>query len=206
MFDFRNIPPVVKNILFVNGLLFLATELLKSQGIDLNAYLGLHYWESKAFYPHQIITYMFMHGGFSHILFNLFAVWMFGRILEGVWGQKRFLIFYMVTGIGAGVIQLLVTHFRLMPLYQSLPPEAIDFAVTNGMDLLNGGKGPVDLINNPDFVNAVFMINSTTVGASGAVFGDSIGFWYVISKYRTHVIISSNPHKSQMVCNRVWCY
>src|SRR5210317_2072428 len=104
---FRILPPVVKNLLIINGLFFLATMALSSR-IDLSNYLGLHYPVSPWFKPHQFVTYMFMHGGFGHIFFNMFALWMFGNALENVWGPKRFLIYYMVTGIGAGLLHLLV--------------------------------------------------------------------------------------------------
>ena len=96
MLDFKNIPPVVKNLLIINGLFYLATIILKGQGIDLGNLLGLHYWLSESFMPHQLVTYMFMHSSsdFTHVLFNMFAVYMFGKVLEGVWGSKRFLIYY----------------------------------------------------------------------------------------------------------------
>ena len=106
---FQNIPPVTKNLLIVNFLFYLATMVFHSQGIiDLTELLGLHYPMSPGFYPHQLVTYMFMHSEatFTHILFNMFAVLMFGRVLESTWGSKRFLIFYMVTGIGAGLVTM----------------------------------------------------------------------------------------------------
>ena len=98
MFDFKNIPPVVKNLLIINGLFYLATIMLKGQGVDLADYLGLHYWKSEGFQSYQLVSYIFMHSSrdFTHVLFNMFAVYMFGRVLEGVWGSKRFLIYYMV--------------------------------------------------------------------------------------------------------------
>lgn len=110
----HGITPVVKNLLIINALMLILTWVLASPqfGIDLTLYLGLHFWKSPYFYPHQLITYMFMHGGFTHILFNMFAVYMFGRVLENVWGSKRFLFYYMITGIGAGVVQLIVNWWQ----------------------------------------------------------------------------------------------
>jgi len=197
MLDLKNIPPVVKNLLIVNGLFYLATTLLAGQGIDLSDYFGLHYWKSEGFRPHQLITYMFMHGGFTHILFNMFAVWMFGKILEGVWGQKRFLIFYMVTGIGAGLIQLLVAHLRLMPLYDVLTPEAIEFAISNGYDLMRGGQGPADMVTNPNFVDALLLINTPTVGASGAVFGILLAFGMLFPNTELMLLFPPIPIKAK---------
>ena len=102
-----NVPVVTKNLIIVNALLWLATVVLRRTGIDLNDVLGLHYIGSSQFFPTQLLTYMFMHdsGSFSHILFNMFAVFIFGRVIEQVWGPKRFLLFYLITGVGAGLVQ-----------------------------------------------------------------------------------------------------
>ena len=85
----NTIPTVTKNLLIINVLIFLGTVVAQSYGIDLNQYLGLHFFLAGDFNAAQLITYMFMHGGFTHLFFNMFAVWMFGRILEQVWGPKR---------------------------------------------------------------------------------------------------------------------
>jgi len=99
---FGFLPPVVKNLLIINGLFFLATIVLgNTMNIDLTDLLGLHYFEAEKFAPYQFITYMFMHGNFSHIFFNMFALSMFGSVLEQAWGTKKFLFYYIVTGIGA---------------------------------------------------------------------------------------------------------
>lgn len=199
MINFRNIPPVVKNLLIINGLFFLATLVLGNQGLNLTEYLGLHYWKSDGFYPHQLITYMFMHSSvdFTHVLFNMFAVWMFGRVLEQVWGSKRFLIYYMITGLGAGIIQLLVAHFRLMSLYEVLSPEAMDYAIQHGYDLMHGGKGLSVYVENPDFVQAVILMNSTTVGASGAVFGILLAFGMLFPNTELMLLFPPIPIKAK---------
>ena len=106
------IPTVTKNLLIINVLMFLGTIVAQSYGIDLNNYLGLHFFLAGDFNAAQLITYMFMHGGFTHLFFNMFAVWMFGRILEQVWGPKRFLFYYLACGIGAGLIQELVQYIH----------------------------------------------------------------------------------------------
>ena len=98
-------PTVTKNLIIINVLFYLGTIVAQSYGIDLANYLGLHFFMAEDFNPAQLITYMFMHGGFTHLFFNMFAVWMFGRILEQVWGPKRFLFYYILCGIGAGIIQ-----------------------------------------------------------------------------------------------------
>jgi len=168
---FRILPPVVKNLLIINTLFFLGTMAFSSR-IDLNEYLGLHYFTSPMFRPHQLVTYMFMHGSFTHILFNMFALWMFGNTLENVWGPKRFLIYYMVTGIGAGLIQILVLYFRISSIESTLDPQMISYVQEKGYDLLMEGKNFAD----PAVGKLNLLINTTTIGASGAVFGILLAF------------------------------
>ncbi len=117
---FGFLPPVVKNLIIINVLFFLATLLGSTINIDLSDYLGLHYFASQKFAPYQFITYMFMHGGFSHIFFNMFALWMFGTVLEQVWGPKKFLLYYIITGIGAALVHYLVFYFEITPVLNSI--------------------------------------------------------------------------------------
>ena len=113
---FSVFPPVIKNLLIINVLCFFATIVLKETfQIDLYKLLGLHYFKSNIFSPHQFITYMFMHGSFGHLFFNMFALWMFGSAIENFWGSKRFLIFYLITGIGAALTHYLIIHIQLSP-------------------------------------------------------------------------------------------
>ena len=110
-FKFRtdNFPPIVKNLIIINVLVFMAQSLLDSRYL-LTAQLAMWPVTSPLFQPYQIVTHMFSHGGFSHILFNMFSLWMFGKILENVWGGKRFLLFYLISGIGAAVAHLAVQY------------------------------------------------------------------------------------------------
>jgi len=169
---FGRIPTVVKNLLIINLLFFVATFSLRNNNIvDLYDYLAFYFPGSESFKPFQFLTYMFMHADFSHIFFNMFAVWMFGRVLEEVWGPKRFLIFYLVTGIGAIAIQMVVTYIRIYQLELHLPPDIIEKAVTEGTDLLKTNQnwiGPLGKLN--------LLYNTPTVGASGAVFGILLAF------------------------------
>lgn len=118
---FRLLMPVVKNLIIINALFFLATMSLGgSRGIDLYAMFGLHYPGAGLFEPYQFITYMFMHGDFMHILFNMFALWMFGNVLEQVWGPRRFLTYYFVTGIGAALVHYGVMYFDIAPVVNGI--------------------------------------------------------------------------------------
>ncbi len=151
-----NLPPVTKNLIIINALLFFATFALQRVGIDLTNLLGLHFFLAPQFKLHQLFTYMFMHGGFEHILFNMFAVWMFGRVLEQVWGSKRFLIFYIVCGVGAGLCQEVAQ-------YASYLMDGL-----NRYEMVNTSTG---LISMSDYLNLW-----TTVGASGAIYGILLAF------------------------------
>ena len=165
------LPPVVKNLLIINGIMYLATVVFETRGINLSQILGLHYFTAKNFEIWQPITYMFMHGSFWHLFFNMFALWMFGAALENAWGEKRFLLYYMVCGIGAGLIQLLVTGLRIHFLSQNIPPDIIQMVHENGTQLLLEHKnylGDIGALN--------FAMNAPTVGASGSVFGLLLAF------------------------------
>ncbi len=171
--SFKILPPVVKNLLIINGLFFLATYTLGSSfRIDLNSILGLHYPLSESFSPYQMVSYMFMHGGFGHLFFNMFALWMFGNALENVWGPKRFLSYYMVTGIGAAVVQIIVTYIRIRAIESQLDPMVVQRVYEEGAEILGRNMNYSDPLLGK--LNA--MINSTTVGASGAVFGILLAF------------------------------
>ena len=113
---FSLLPTLVKNLLIINGLMFVAQIVAeKSFSISLEDSLGLHYPGSMAFKPWQFITYMFLHGSFGHLFFNMFALWMFGYALENIWGPKRFIFYYLVTGIGAAMVHYLVIFLEINP-------------------------------------------------------------------------------------------
>src|SRR5574344_1290210 len=104
------IPTITKNLLIINVLAFLAMYVMKNNSFggvsfDLNEICGLHFFKAADFQVYQLFTYMFMHGGFEHIIFNMFALWMFGCVVERIWGPKRFLFYYIFCGVGAGLFQ-----------------------------------------------------------------------------------------------------
>ena len=138
---FNILPPVVKNLLIINCLLFLATMSLYSINIaNLTNILGLHYWRSHNFETWQIISHMFMHGGFFHLAFNMFAVWMFGSQLENLWGSKRFLNYYLLTGLGAAFLHFLIIHFQIQNLESFMTLEQIERVLHEGGNILKNGK------------------------------------------------------------------
>lgn len=170
---FNILPPVVKNLLIINGLFFIGTQVLAGKfGIDLYSTFGLHYWTSIGFEPYQIVTHMFMHGDFGHIFSNMFALWMFGSVLENFWGGKRFLVFYFVTGLGAALIHNMTKAVDIYQISQGMDPSLIAEVKSQGYEVFQMGKNYVD----PGMAALNAALNGPTVGASGAVFGLLLAF------------------------------
>jgi len=185
-----SIPPVVKNLIAINIILWLASVvapgLLHRFGVntELSDILGMHYWASSKFNAAQLITYMFMHAGFEHILFNMFALYMFGGILERLWGPKRFLFYYLVTGIGAAIVQQL---FWTVEFHSAL--TAINHAIST--DLVNAQS----LIEQKrQFLDSPYFI---TIGASGAVFGLLLAFGWIFPNQELYVMFIPIPIKAK---------
>ncbi len=166
------LPPVVKNLLIINVIFFLATLGFERSGTDLTDIFGLHYFASENFQVYQLVSYMFMHGSFWHLFFNMFALWMFGNLLENTMGSQKFLSYYMVTGIGAGLIQMLVYYFRINAVEAQLTSEQIAEVYQNGLSALELGKNYIDA--RMGTLN--LLLNISTVGASGSVFGILLAF------------------------------
>lgn len=172
----NNLPTVTKNILIINVLCFLAMFVGRRYGIDLNDVLGLHFVLADNFSPYQFVTYMFMHANFEHIFFNMFAVWMFGRTLESVWGPRRFLAFYLICGVGAGLTQELV--------------QMVDYAVNlSHYDAVNTLTGVIPMKQYLNFFN--------TVGASGAVYAILMGFGVLYPNAELFIIPFPFPIKAK---------
>lgn len=189
----NNIPTVTKNLLIINVLMFMGVAVAERYGIDLAHYLGLHFFLSDRFNAAQFITYLFMHGGFTHLFFNMFAVWMFGRILEQVWGPKRFLFYYLVCGIGAGVVQEAVTAIHYYTSLQGLPTVAVQTVLAEGSDVLARGMNYVD----PQMANLNAVLNGATVGASGAVYAILLGFGMLFPNQPMYIFPLPFPIKSK---------
>ena len=191
---FSMLPPVVKNLLIINGLLFLATVSFEmSLGIDLTNMLGLHYFESELFEPYQLVSYMFMHGGISHLFFNMFAVWMFGSQIENAWGPKRFLVYYLITGIGASLLHYGIVYFEIMNLESMMTPSAIEYVMKGGADLIVSGRNYVD--PNMGKLNALY--NTGLVGASGSLFGVLLAFGMLFPNTSLYMMFIPVPIKAK---------
>lgn len=173
----NNIPSITKNLLIINVLAFFATWVFEKQGLDLTATFGLHFFMAKDFSFYQLVTYLFMHGSFMHLFFNMFAVWMFGTVMERVWGPKQFLIYYLVCGIGAGIIQEGVQYIN----YANENLAAYDFVMTSS------GR-----ITTEAYLNLW-----TTVGASGAVYAILLAFGMTFPNERMFIIPFPFPIKAK---------
>lgn len=181
---FSVLPTVVKNLIIINVLFFLATLASQSVfGFDLDGLLGLHFFKSSEFKAFQLITYMFMHGNFGHLFFNMFALWMFGNTLENIWGPKRFLLFYFVCGIGAALLQEVVTYVRFMNLISGIPADVVSTVLNEGAGVLARGMNYAD----STLASLNTIINSNTVGASGAIYGILLAFGMMFPDSRIYL-------------------
>lgn len=215
---FGNLPPVIKNLLIINILLFVADNIMAASGIDLARALALHNVQSPYFKPFQFITHMFMHGSLMHIFFNMFALVMFGRVLESVWGAKRFLVYYFVTGLGAAALHSFVNYLTLSQMQEQITsfvntpsPELLMSFVRD--HLSNPTAAVNDFISsysmNPDssqyiaeatnLVERIYQLhlNIPTVGASGAVFGVLLAFGMLFPNTQLMLIFPPIPIKAK---------
>lgn len=191
---FGGIPLVVKNLLIINALALLAGFVFQSSlGLDLNRILGLYYFQSDFFKPYQIVTHMFMHGGLFHLFFNMFALFMFGRVLESVWGSKRFFIYYFFTGLGAAALHTLVNFIEVQSLLAKLTPEQIEIVKNQGPELWASGRNYLD--ESMAAYNRA--LNIPTVGASGAVFGVLLAFGMLFPNTQLMLIFPPIPMKAK---------
>jgi len=161
---FNLMPTVTKNIIIINAIMFLATYIFNGRGLDLVDLLGLHYFQSEKFHVWQFITYMFMHGSMMHIFFNMFAVWMFGAAIENMWGPKRFLNYYILTGLGAAAAHYAIVYYQLQPAIEQLNSMLANPSMNEGQ-LYEIAEQKNALLNAP-----------VVIGASGAVFGILVAF------------------------------
>lgn len=188
------IPTVTKNLLAINVLMFLAAFVAEEKfGIDLNDYLGLHLVLSDEFMPHQLVTYMFMHGGLSHIFFNMYALFMFGRTLEYAWGPKRFLFYYLLAGVGAALVQESVGLARFYSIAGSLGQAEVETVFREGLAILQQGKNYI----NPSLAELNIVLSSTTVGASGAIYAILLGFGMLFPNERLFIFPLPVPIKAR---------
>lgn len=175
---FRNIPIITKNLLIINVLAFLASVVLELRGMSMNDWGGLHFFLASDFHLFQFITYQFLHGSFMHLFFNMFALWMFGGVVENVWGPRKFLFYYIACGVGAGLCQELVQY--------------ISYA--------NDGLAAYQYVNIPGYGSMAvgeYLNQWCTIGASGAVYAILLAFGMTFPEDRIFIFPLPIPIKAK---------
>lgn len=173
----RSIPEIIKHLLIINVLVFIGSQVVGTLIFDL---LALHYPKNDLFGVWQLVTHMFMHGSFSHILFNMFGLWMFGSPLAQMWGKNKFLFFYLSCGLGAAALQLLVYHLQIQDWLESMVAQGItlDQAYTY-------------------FEQGQTLFNVTMVGASGALYGVLVAFAFMFPNAELMLLFLPIPIKAK---------
>lgn len=213
--------PAVKVIIIINVLVFLIIHLMGSRSnLDLVNMLGMHLPQSKLFAPYQYITHMFTQEGLTHMFFNMFAVYMFGRVLESVWGTKRFVIYYFVTGLGAAALHSLVSWYGYHNMqeqfyaFQNTPepglfaefvrahvtnPNAID-QLMKVVDAWSITPNAPQFASQAEYYMQEIMqayVNVPTIGASGAVFGILLAFGMLFPNTELFLMFIPIPIKAK---------
>lgn len=187
---FSNIPPITKNLIIINFIVWLATLVLSSRTVfDIEKYGALHYYEASDFNPVQLITYMFMHADFTHFFFNMFALFMFGTTIERTLGQKRFLFYYISCGLGAAIIQEITWYFTWESIF------TMPLANQNGISLEEMSQAIAQA--QAMGLELPFLNQLLTVGASGAVYGILLAFGMIFPNQPIYMMFIPIPIKAK---------
>ena len=181
----RSIPETIKQLIIINVIFYFGSQFIGNLGYDI---LALHYYENEKFLISQFITHMFMHGSPSHILFNMFGLWMFGTPLEQMWGRQKFLFFYISCGLGAALLQMLVYYSQIQNLYQVI--ELNNLSLSDPQLILN-------FMSERDYSNAITAFNSVMVGASGAIYGVLVAFAFSFPNSKLMLLFLPFPIKAK---------
>jgi membrane associated rhomboid family serine protease len=181
----RSIPETIKQLIIINVIFYFGSQFIGNLGYDI---LALHYYENEKFLISQFITHMFMHGSPSHILFNMFGLWMFGSPLEQMWGRQKFLFFYISCGLGAALLQMLVYYSQIQNLYQVI--ELNNLSLSDPQLILN-------FMSERDYRNAITAFNSVMVGASGAIYGVLVAFAFSFPNSKLMLLFLPFPIKAK---------
>lgn len=188
-------PPVVKNLLILNVIMFIVTVIGEQQGIRMTYLLGGYVFGSPFFEPYQMVTHFFMHGGMFHIFFNMFALVIFGSVLEQVWGPKRFFIFYIATALGAFIFHQVVGYMEFKQIESALIADGYDmFEVNKRISELHV-QGMI--FTEPLLRDYQIAIGVPVVGASGAVYGLLAAFAYLFPNTQLMLLFPPIPVKAK---------
>jgi len=181
----RSVPETIKQLIIINVIFYFGSQFLGNLSYDL---LALHYYENDKFLITQFLTHMFMHGSPSHILFNMFGLWMFGSPLEQMWGRQKFLFFYISSGLGAAFLQMAIYYLQVKNLYDVL--ELNNLSLSDPQQLLN-------YMSQIDYNNAISSFNSVMVGASGAIYGTLVAFAFSFPNSKLMLLFLPFPIKAK---------
>lgn len=190
---FSRIPPVTKNLLIVNVIIWAFTALIPKSATSLDNYLAMHYVLSPAFNAIQVFSYMFLHANFMHLFFNMFALLMFGSTIERALGSKRFLFYYISCGIGAALIQEGVFALMVAKYHAIFSDTDFNDIITRGYKLIQNGYNFVD----PSAGTLNALVNTPTVGASGAVYGILLAFGMLFPNQPIYLMFIPIPIKAK---------
>lgn len=181
----RSVPETIKQLIVINIIFYFGSQFLGDLSYDI---LALHYFENDKFLISQLVTHMFMHGSLSHILFNMFGLWMFGSPLEQMWGKQKFLFFYFSAGLGAAALQMFVYNFQVQTLYDVI--ELNNLSLSDPDLLLN-------YMSQSDYNQALSSFNSVMVGASGAIYGVLVAFAFSFPNSKLMLLFPPIPIKAK---------
>ncbi len=190
-----NTPQIIKHLILINIIFFIGTMFSGQLSTD---FLALHYFENDKFFISQILTHMFMHGNTAHLLFNMFGLWMFGSTLANIWGTNKFIFFYISSGIGAALIQMLVYYINIESVMSSLaeygtPNETIKELFRSG----NVNTSIFEYIPREILAKAFNDFNSVMVGASGAIYGVLVAFTFMFPNSKLMLLFPPVPVKAK---------
>jgi membrane associated rhomboid family serine protease len=181
----RSIPETIKQLIIINIIFYFGSQFLGDLSYDI---LALHYFENDKFLISQLVTHMFMHGSPSHILFNMFGLWMFGSPLEQMWGKQKFLFFYFSAGLGAAALQMFVYYIQVQTLYDVI--EINNLSLSDPSVVLN-------YMSQNDYNKAISSFNSVMVGASGAIYGVLVAFAFSFPNSKLMLLFPPIPIKAK---------
>ena len=193
----NNIPETIKQLLIINVLFFIGSQFLGNTANDL---LALHYFKNDKFIYSQMITHMFMHGNFYHILFNMFGLWMFGSPLERMWGKKKFLFFYFSSGLGAAALQLFFYHYQISSVFSILEMNGMtESSFQNMLNSASYNTSILQYVSEETLTSAYSSYNSSLVGASGAIYGILVAFAYTFPNSELMLLFPPIPVKAKFL-------
>ncbi|MGY0392880.1 rhomboid family intramembrane serine protease [Bizionia sp. KMM 8389] len=198
----NNITDTVKHLIIINVIMFVGTISIGGNALGYNTlfydWFALHFPQNGNFQPWQIISHMFMHGGFMHILFNMFALWMFGTAVEQRFGAKKFLFFYISSGLGAAICMIAYYYFTFYSGLTTLTDAGLDKVEI--LDTLKSGMyntGWENILGGSDFQQFMSVFNGTMVGASGAIMGILVAFGMLYPESKLMLIFLPIPIKAK---------